>query len=69
MGMVKDLLKNMFPNAQHRCVQDPDWAVAYGASLYCCHLQSQSMDKGVSKLKGMQKTLNLFNIKLMFLIF
>uniref|UniRef100_A0AC34F8P5 Uncharacterized protein n=1 Tax=Panagrolaimus sp. ES5 TaxID=591445 RepID=A0AC34F8P5_9BILA len=45
MGMVKDLLKNMFPNAQHRCVQDPDWAVAYGASLYCCHLQSQSMDK------------------------
>uniref|UniRef100_A0A914XWR3 Hypoxia up-regulated protein 1 n=1 Tax=Panagrolaimus superbus TaxID=310955 RepID=A0A914XWR3_9BILA len=43
MAMVKNLLKNIFPHAQHRSTVDPDWAVAYGASLYCCHLKDQNM--------------------------
>uniref|UniRef100_A0A914PRV7 Heat shock protein 70 n=1 Tax=Panagrolaimus davidi TaxID=227884 RepID=A0A914PRV7_9BILA len=41
MAMVKELLRDIFPNSHHRSTVDPDWAVAYGASLYCCHLMTE----------------------------
>uniref|UniRef100_A0A914QPW8 Heat shock protein 70 n=1 Tax=Panagrolaimus davidi TaxID=227884 RepID=A0A914QPW8_9BILA len=43
MAMVKELLRDIFPNSQHRSTVDPDWAVAYGASLYCCHLMTETV--------------------------
>uniref|UniRef100_A0AC34F907 Heat shock protein 70 n=1 Tax=Panagrolaimus sp. ES5 TaxID=591445 RepID=A0AC34F907_9BILA len=66
MAMVKELLKNIFPNSQHLCTIDPDWAVAYGATLYSYYLKTvkhedfktknqQESSQGTSKLEP-QKT-------------
>uniref|UniRef100_A0A914PK90 Uncharacterized protein n=1 Tax=Panagrolaimus davidi TaxID=227884 RepID=A0A914PK90_9BILA len=43
MAMIKELLKSIFPNSQHRSTVDPDWAVAYGAALYCCYKMTQDV--------------------------
>uniref|UniRef100_A0AC34F1M3 Heat shock protein 70 n=1 Tax=Panagrolaimus sp. ES5 TaxID=591445 RepID=A0AC34F1M3_9BILA len=38
MPVVKEMLKNMFKNADHCCEQQPDEVVAVGAAIYAYHL-------------------------------
>jgi molecular chaperone DnaK len=40
MPMIKNLLQNIFPNAEQRIEINPDEAVAKGAAYYACHLLS-----------------------------
>uniref|UniRef100_A0AC35G1M3 Uncharacterized protein n=1 Tax=Panagrolaimus sp. PS1159 TaxID=55785 RepID=A0AC35G1M3_9BILA len=40
MPMIKNLLHNIFPNAEQRIEVNPDEAVAKGAAYYACHLLS-----------------------------
>uniref|UniRef100_A0A914P3D6 Heat shock protein 70 n=1 Tax=Panagrolaimus davidi TaxID=227884 RepID=A0A914P3D6_9BILA len=39
MPMIKDLLKEKFPKAEHCCHEHPDEVVAIGAAHYACTLQ------------------------------
>uniref|UniRef100_A0A914XSK4 Hypoxia up-regulated protein 1 n=1 Tax=Panagrolaimus superbus TaxID=310955 RepID=A0A914XSK4_9BILA len=41
MPIVKNMLKNMFPNADHCVEQNPDEVVAIGAAYYSYHLATQ----------------------------
>uniref|UniRef100_A0AC35GH92 Heat shock protein 70 n=1 Tax=Panagrolaimus sp. PS1159 TaxID=55785 RepID=A0AC35GH92_9BILA len=41
MPMIKDLLKEKFPKAEHCCHEHPDEVVAIGAAHYACNLQKQ----------------------------
>ena len=40
MPMIKEMLKEIFPNANHQCSLYPDWVVAHGAALYAYHLKT-----------------------------
>uniref|UniRef100_A0AC34F1C5 Calponin-homology (CH) domain-containing protein n=1 Tax=Panagrolaimus sp. ES5 TaxID=591445 RepID=A0AC34F1C5_9BILA len=41
MPIVSDMLKKMFPNAEHRAEQNPDEVVALGAAYYSYHLATE----------------------------
>uniref|UniRef100_A0A914R7B0 Hypoxia up-regulated protein 1 n=1 Tax=Panagrolaimus davidi TaxID=227884 RepID=A0A914R7B0_9BILA len=40
MPMIKELLKNMFPNSKHLCAKNPEEMIAVGAAYYSCYLAS-----------------------------
>uniref|UniRef100_A0A914NYF7 Heat shock protein 70 n=1 Tax=Panagrolaimus davidi TaxID=227884 RepID=A0A914NYF7_9BILA len=41
MPMIKDVLENVFRNANRKCLIYPDWAVAHGAALYAYYLKTK----------------------------
>uniref|UniRef100_A0A914PWP3 Uncharacterized protein n=1 Tax=Panagrolaimus davidi TaxID=227884 RepID=A0A914PWP3_9BILA len=45
MPMIKQLLKDIFPNSNHQCSLYPDWVVAHGAALYAYSLQTNKRGK------------------------
>uniref|UniRef100_A0A914PKK0 Uncharacterized protein n=1 Tax=Panagrolaimus davidi TaxID=227884 RepID=A0A914PKK0_9BILA len=40
MPMIKELLRNLFPNSEHLCAKHPEEIVAVGAAYYSCYLAS-----------------------------
>uniref|UniRef100_A0AC35GUR6 Uncharacterized protein n=1 Tax=Panagrolaimus sp. PS1159 TaxID=55785 RepID=A0AC35GUR6_9BILA len=50
MPMIKDLLKEVFPTADHRCVLDPDWVVANGAALFAYYLNISKIELNDERL-------------------
>uniref|UniRef100_A0A914QSX7 Uncharacterized protein n=1 Tax=Panagrolaimus davidi TaxID=227884 RepID=A0A914QSX7_9BILA len=45
MPLIKQLLKDIFPNSNHQCSLYPDWVVAHGAALYAYSLQTNKRGK------------------------
>uniref|UniRef100_A0A914YWJ7 Heat shock protein 70 n=1 Tax=Panagrolaimus superbus TaxID=310955 RepID=A0A914YWJ7_9BILA len=43
MPMIKNLLKDIFPNAEHLCEEHPDEVVAIGAAHYASYLKSETI--------------------------
>uniref|UniRef100_A0A914QQ07 Uncharacterized protein n=1 Tax=Panagrolaimus davidi TaxID=227884 RepID=A0A914QQ07_9BILA len=50
MPMIKDLLKEVFPTADHRCMLNPDWVVANGAALFAYYLNISKFELNDKRL-------------------
>uniref|UniRef100_A0AC34FAT9 Heat shock protein 70 n=1 Tax=Panagrolaimus sp. ES5 TaxID=591445 RepID=A0AC34FAT9_9BILA len=51
MPMVKNLLKEIFPQSNHQSNIEPDLAVAHGAALYAYYLKSSTQPKPMEKIR------------------